>query len=240
MRPGDEVRQQAAEGEGLELAAARRQLVHTRGELPAQHLRRVAAEPEHDARVEALDAPAAVVLAEDVVGLAAELGVPPAALELDDDGAAAVDDGEHLAEQGDAVGRAAEVQPAEFSPAELVHAAVHAADALQVVVVEHHHLAVRAQSHVQLHAVADAGGGVKGGDGILRDAPVHFVQAAVREIAAVEGRGKPLVPAAGGDEERERAGGGDARSAQAERELFTHRSGQTSCPPRRSAAASLF
>ena len=52
---------------------------------------------------------------------------------------------------------------------------------------------------IQLHAVAYPGRGLKGGQGVFRDALIYLVQAAVGVIAAHEGCALLLVPFPGSD-----------------------------------------
>ena len=74
---------------------------------------------------------------------------------------------------------------------------------------EHDQLAVGGEMDVQLDAVADARGVLKGGDGVLRHALVYAVQSAVGKVAAHEGRAPLLVLLAGrGEEDRSARGGG--------------------------------
>ena len=64
---------------------------------------------------------------------------------------------------------------------------------------EHHQLVVEREVDIQLHAVAYPGRGLKGGQGVFRDALIYLVQAAVGVIAAHEGCALLLVPFPGSD-----------------------------------------
>ena len=99
-------------------------------------------EPRHDEWVEAFDAHVAPVFSKQSVGLFAQLDMAAAALQLDDERAAASDGREHLGEERNGILRAAEPQLRKLGICFFVNAAVHAADALEVIVMEHHDLAV--------------------------------------------------------------------------------------------------
>ena len=87
--------------------------------------------------------------------------------------------------------------------------------------------------HVEFHAVADARGGVEGGDGVFGDALVHLVQPAVGVIAAVKRRVFFIVAPCGRYHEGKGPGGSRTRGGEPDHKLFTHLSADLLLPRRK-------
>ena len=84
---------------------------------------------------------------------------------------------------------------------------MHAADPVQGGVVEHHHLPVPGQLHIQLDAVTLRRGGLEGGERVFRDELIPGMQSAVGKIPPGEGRGRLAGHGPRGDEKHRRARG---------------------------------
>ena len=100
------------------------------------------AEPGDDQRVEALNADIAVIAFQQGEGLFTEFAVARAVFQLDNQGLTALNVFQNLGKEGDLFIGAAETQLLQLGSGQLVHAGMHAADAVQRVVVEDHDLAV--------------------------------------------------------------------------------------------------
>ena len=202
LRPGEKVEERMPEGVGRGRGERIRVIAaHRLGELPAQKILCVESEPRHDHGVEALNADVAVVVGYDLIGLFAQLAVALAVLELTYYRAAAAHNVQHLREEGDGLVGAAETQLAQLAERKLVHARVHAAYAVERIIVEHDDLPVLGKLHIQLDAVARLGGETECLQRVLRHALVAAVQTAVGAVRAHKGRSLPLRGRAGGDKE---------------------------------------
>ena len=138
-------------------------VLHGGGQLAAEQVRLMHAEPGHDQGIEALDAHIAAIGAQDPVRLFAELPVAGTVLQFHDQRSAAVDHRKDLREEGDTLFRAAKPQRRQFFIGEGVHAGIHAADAVERIVVKHNDLAVFGKLNVQFDAVAGLGRQTKRG-----------------------------------------------------------------------------
>ena len=177
------------------------------GQLPPDDVPGMEAEPGHHQRIEALNAHAAPVAVQQPQSLAAKLPVVGAVLQLQNDGPPAPDHPQHIRQQGDALLRSAEPELLQLLEGIVLHPARYAADPLQRVIVEYHHLSVPAQMYVQLHAVALPGCQTESGDGVFRHGLIPGMKSPVGKVHPQKGGFLPPAGMTGGRKEnRQRHG----------------------------------
>ncbi|MPM78689.1 hypothetical protein SDC9_125700 [bioreactor metagenome] len=152
-------------------------------ELPAQNLRRMLIEPAHQQRMEALETVVALVLCQQRKRFFAERLPVPAALEFHNHRNLSVDDGEHIRKRWNSFRSVQQRKLLQFFKRESVHARVHTADALEIVVVKHDNHLVLRELNVEFHPVARTYRSAKREQRVFRHALVGGKQSAVRKHA---------------------------------------------------------
>ena len=166
------------------------------GKLTAANAFSVAAVPEEHLRIERLDAIRAVVVVKELCRrFAQRFGIAVHDLELNEERHLAVYKREALAERGDGLLRIAEAKCLQLGKRHAFHLGIHAAHALERVVVKDHKLAVGGEVDVVFDGVAAFDRRAEGGEGVFGD--IAAMQTAVRDHLALQ-QGAILVAAKGG------------------------------------------
>ena len=188
LRARDHVREHIADDGSGRLAQRRAVLLRRLAELAAQDVGRVAPEPCDDRGVKALDAVGAGVGAQRLERQRAQAAVIVPALDLEQQRHAAAERLERLGKRRDDAVGLSETQRAQLGEGEIINDALHAAHALERVVMEHDKLVIGRQVHVHLNGVSRLGRGAKRRQRVFRHGAVLGVQAAVRVVAAQKRR----------------------------------------------------
>ena len=163
-------------------------LRHTAHQLAPHHLGPVLFKPPDDAGVKGLHAVQALIALQQLHRLFAQLLLAGIALQLDDEGRAAVHQLQHFCEPGYPLLRAQQPVAGKLLIGHLVDVLVHPAGAGDGAVMVDHHLAVPGQLQVELHAKAAPHRQVEGHEGVLRHTLVLVVEAPVGVVKPVKGR----------------------------------------------------
>ncbi len=168
------------------------------GQLTTDKMAGMDTKPGDDQGIEAFNADVPAVSVQEGFGLLTEFPISGTVLDLHDQRLGTADGAEHIREQRDLLIRPVQTEGTQFFQGELIDTGMDTADPIKCIVVKYDHLAVFAETDIQLNAVAFLCSLPKGGKRVFRDAPVTAVQTPMGVVDSAENRTVLPTEVAGG------------------------------------------